>query len=99
MAEEIPRRMQRYYRKKPSEEEVREKSSELAIQGVDSFRNQNSRYPNRDELEEISQNVFEQLKRELDSQNRTEKDNAREKEGKEDSKENESGKSLLEKRK
>ncbi len=64
----IPRRMMRFYRKKPTEVEVREKSSEIAISKVDSFREHHNRYPNRSELDEISQSVFEQLRRELEHQ-------------------------------
>ncbi len=59
--------MQRFYRKKPTEQEVRGKSSEIAIKEVDSFHQSHSRYPNKNELDEISQNVFDQLKRELES--------------------------------
>ncbi|VVB99335.1 Uncharacterised protein [uncultured archaeon] len=66
MAEEIPRRMMRFYRKKPTEGEVRSKSSEIAVKEVDSFREEHNRYPNQKELEEISQKVFDQLKREIE---------------------------------
>lgn len=65
MPEDIPRRMMRFYRKKPTEEEIREKSSDIAISEVDLFRERHNRYPNRNELEEISQSVFEQLKTEI----------------------------------
>lgn len=66
MEEKIPRRLMRFYREKPTEEEVRAKSSELSLKEVDSFREKHDRYPDRKELDVISQNVFDQLKRELE---------------------------------
>lgn len=65
MNEEVPRRMQRFYRKKPSESEVKQKSTQIAIEHVDNFVQRNNRYPNRDELDKLSQNIFDQLKMEL----------------------------------
>ncbi len=58
--------MMRFYRKKPTEQQVREKSSDISMNAVDSFRQEHNRYPNRSELDEISRSVFEQLKRDLD---------------------------------
>ena len=67
MVDEIPRRMRRFYRgEKPTEEEMKQKSTEIAIKEVDRFRERHDRYPGRGELDEISQNVFDQLKRELE---------------------------------
>ncbi|HLC92707.1 MAG TPA: hypothetical protein VJH23_03295 [archaeon] len=66
MDEEVPRRMRRFYRgEKPTEEEVKHESAQIAISEVDRFRETQGRYPARNELDEISQNVFDQLKREL----------------------------------
>lgn len=65
MSEELPRRMQRFYRKKPSESEVKEKSAQIAVKQVDSFVQQNRRYPNKDEMNRIADNVFDQLKTQI----------------------------------
>ncbi len=70
---DVPRRLRRFYRgEKPTEQEMKEKSTELAIKEVDKFRQANERYPARQELDLISDNVFEQLKREIDSGEDTE---------------------------
>ncbi|MEM4257206.1 MAG: hypothetical protein QXZ13_03005 [Candidatus Diapherotrites archaeon] len=63
--EYIPRRLLRFYRKKPVESEVREKSAKLAVKEVDNFVEQNKRYPNREEIDKIAESVFEQLKKEF----------------------------------
>jgi len=72
MEQEIPRRLRRFYREdgsqeKPTEQQVKERSTEIALRHVDEFHKVHSRYPKKDELEEVSQNVFEQLKKELES--------------------------------
>src|SRR3989338_1590361 len=97
MPEEIPRRLLRFNRKKPSEQEVRARSSEIAINEVDRFRERHSRFAEQKEREEISDNVFEQLKRELAQAQDEEKEAATRREalGQE---ENPPEKSLLEKR-
>ncbi len=68
MADETPRRMRRFNREsgnKPSEQEVKSKSTEIALKEIDSFREEKSRYPDRKEIEEISDNVFTQLRDEM----------------------------------
>ncbi len=66
--------MRRFYRgEKPTEEEVKQKSAEIAVKEVDRFREANSRYPNRKEIDLISENVFEQLKAEIGSEDAEEK--------------------------
>jgi len=77
MSEEVPRRMRRFHREddyKPTEEHVKDKSGEIALREVDSFKNKNERYPNREELNEISTNVFEQLKSDLKEEKETKKE-------------------------
>jgi len=66
--DETPRRMRRFYRgeEKPSEEEVKQKSTEMAIKKVDEFRETHNRYPKNTELDDMSDSVFEQLKKELE---------------------------------
>lgn len=70
MAEEKSRRMKRLLEKekapKISESELKEKSTDLAIKEVDKFKQENSRWPDPKELEAMSENVYEQLKREME---------------------------------
>ena len=67
MTDDIPRRMRRFYRgDKPTEQEVKERSTEIAIKEIDRFKEANSRYPGKQELDVISENVFEQLRREIE---------------------------------
>ncbi|MCR4335360.1 MAG: hypothetical protein NUV57_02375 [archaeon] len=64
--EEIPRRLRRFHKDElPTQEEVHGRSTEIAIKEVDKFKDTHSRYPQKDELEEISESVFNQLKNEL----------------------------------
>ncbi len=64
----IPRRLLRFYRKKPTESEVKEKSTEIAVKEVDKFVNENKRYPSKEEIDKIAESVFEQLKKELNEE-------------------------------
>ncbi|MCR4368656.1 MAG: hypothetical protein NUV67_01990 [archaeon] len=68
MGEDIPRRLRRFHR--DSDSEIRERGEEIAIEHVDKFREQNNRYPASKELDEISDNVFNQLKKELQKSER-----------------------------
>jgi predicted RNA-binding Zn-ribbon protein involved in translation (DUF1610 family) len=67
MTEDIPRRLQRFYRKKPSETEIKERSTQIAINKVDEFVKQNNRYPNKDEINKMAENVYELLKKEFEN--------------------------------
>ena len=64
MSENIPRRMKRFYRngETPTEYEVKSELTNRALEEVDSFREKHSRYPKSEELDDISSNVFTQLK-------------------------------------
>jgi len=70
--EYVPRRLRRFRREeeeefKFTEEEVKETSTEIAINEVDKFKKRNDRYPkDNSEIEEISKNVFDQLKTDLE---------------------------------
>jgi len=64
--EEIPRRLRRLHRDElPTQEDVDDRSTELAIKEVDKFKDTHARYPKKDELDEISESVFIQLKNEI----------------------------------
>jgi len=74
MAEERSRRVKRLREKNPkiSESELKEKSTDLAIKEVDKFKQENSRWPDPKELEAMSENVYEQLKFEMEKPQSTE---------------------------
>jgi len=64
--EDIPRRMRRFHRDEiPTEYEVKDRSTEIAINEVDKFKGNHSRYPQQNELDQISESVFKQLKEEM----------------------------------
>ncbi|MCH7902541.1 hypothetical protein IIC68_02190, partial [archaeon] len=65
MKKKIPRRLQRFERKNMTEKEVKDKSTSIALKEVDSFREKHERYPAPAELDQISENVFTQLKKEM----------------------------------
>lgn len=72
MAKDIPRRMRRFSRDSPTEGEVKEKSAQFALREVDSFKAEHNRYPNPRELDLISQNVFDQLRKDLEKESEQE---------------------------
>jgi predicted RNA-binding Zn-ribbon protein involved in translation (DUF1610 family) len=98
MTEDIPRRLQRFYRKKPTEEELKERSTQIAITKVDEFVKQNNRYPNKDEINKMAENVYELLKKELES-DKEEKNKFEDDIDLGEFEKPEAGKNLLEKRK
>ena len=68
MAEDVPRRMKRFYRENetPKAEELKKRLTGMAIKEVDTFREKHSRFPEKEhEIEEISESLFRQLKDEL----------------------------------
>ena len=71
--EYVPRRLRRFQREEftPTEEEVKSKGTEIAMKEVDKFKDVHERYPQKEELNEISKNVFEQLKTDI-SENKNE---------------------------
>lgn len=94
----IPRRLKRFERRNMTEEEVKDKSTSIALKEVDSFRAKHERYPAPAELEKISENVFTQLKKEM-KRKKAEEKSSQEIEFGEEETPKEKGSSLLEKRK
>lgn len=97
MKKKIPRRLQRFERKNMTEEEVKDKSTSIALKEVDSFREKHERYPAPAELDQISENVFTQLKKEMNKK-KEEKKVSQEIDFGDEEMPREKGSSLLEKR-